>query len=192
MKYQKAAKALQARLDRDRKLPADDWADLGALYVRLGEPVSAVAVLRAAQRACPNHFAIAANLGIAWQLAGDLAQAAGALQQAVRLAPGKQLLAEELHLKLVRLRLKQQGASQELDDLFGIHYGGAKGDYQPGRLGDAERKKLPDRAIALVQQLGLWLPADGPLLWQLAELAGRMAISRAPRRWRMAASCSSA
>jgi hypothetical protein len=31
---------------------------------------------------------------------------------------------------------------------------------------------LPDDAVALVQQLALWLPADGRLLWQLAELAG--------------------
>jgi tetratricopeptide (TPR) repeat protein len=171
VKYQKAAAALQARLDRDRKLPGDDWADLGALYVRLGEPARAVAVLREAQRAFPNHFAIAANLGTAWQLTGDLAQAAGALQQAVRLAPGKMLPAEELHLKLVRLRLKQGGPSQDLDDLFGMHYGGAKGDYRPGRLSDADRKKLPDRAVAMAQQLALWLPADGRLLWQLAELA---------------------
>src|ERR1019366_4001473 len=32
-------------------------------------------------------------------------------------------------------------------------------------------KKLPTRAVAVAQQLALWLPADGPLLWQLAELA---------------------
>lgn len=171
VQYQKAAALLQDRLDRDRKLAADDWADLGALYVRLGEPAKAVAVLREAQRAFPNHFAIAANLGTAWQLAGDLAESAAALQQAVRLAPGKQLAAEELHLKLVRQRLKQGAATTALDDLFGVRYGGANGDYQAGRLADEERKKLPDRAVALVQQLALWLPADGRLLWQLAELA---------------------
>ena len=36
---------------------------------------------------------------------------------------------------------------------------------------DAERKKLPANAVAVVQQLALWLPADGRLLWQLGELA---------------------
>jgi hypothetical protein len=30
---------------------------------------------------------------------------------------------------------------------------------------------LPDDAVAIVQQLALWLPADGRLLWQLGELA---------------------
>src|SRR5262249_54147431 len=39
-----------------------------------------------------------------------------------------------------------------------------------GKLADAERKKLPDDALAIVQQLALWMPADGRLLWQFGEL----------------------
>jgi hypothetical protein len=171
VKYQKEAARLQERLDRDGKLPPDDWADLGALYVRLGETAKATAVLRAAQRAHPNHFAIAANLGTAWQLAGDLEQAAMALTTAVRLAPGRLLEFEEYHLKVVRLRLKQGAPRQELDDLFGVRYVDASGAFEPGQLADSERKKLPVRAVGITQQLALWLPADGRLLWQLAELA---------------------
>ena len=30
---------------------------------------------------------------------------------------------------------------------------------------------MPAKAVAVTQQLALWLPADAPLLWQLAELA---------------------
>ena len=44
-----------------------------------------------------KHFRIAANLGTAWQLQGDLQQAALALQQAVLLAPGKMQAAEQYH-----------------------------------------------------------------------------------------------
>ena len=58
-----------------------------------------------------------------------------------------------------------------LDDLFGVRYVGPGGKYAAGRLDDAQRKALPDDAPALVQQLALWLPADGRLLWQVAELA---------------------
>src|SRR6266851_10081728 len=39
---------------RDRKLTADERADLGAVYVRLGETAKAVELLRAAQRDHPN------------------------------------------------------------------------------------------------------------------------------------------
>jgi hypothetical protein len=58
-----------------------------------------------------------------------------------------------------------------VDDLFGVRYADDRGNYTPGKLAAAERKKLPAGAIATVQQLALWLPADGRLLWQLAELA---------------------
>jgi hypothetical protein len=169
-RYLEAATQLE-KLGRTRKLTPDEQADLGALYVRLGELTKALELLRGAARAHPSHFRLAANLGTAWQLQGDLAQAAIALQQAVRLAPGKLQPAEELQLRLVRLRQREPRGTQDLDDLFGVRYRGDDGKYQPARLGSADRKKLPSDAVALVQQLALWLPADGRLLWQLAELA---------------------
>jgi hypothetical protein len=142
------------------------------LLVRLGEAARAVEVLRQAQREYPRHFRIAANLGTAWQMVGDLAQAAASLQEAVRLAPGKYLEAEKAQLRLVRLRQREPRDAQGLDDLFGVRYVGESGKYEPGRLAAAERKKLPASVVATAQQLGLWLPADARLLWQLAELAG--------------------
>lgn len=154
-----------------RKLSADEAADLGALHVRLGEPGKAIEVLRAAERDNANHFRILANLGTAWQVQGDLTQSAAYLQQAVRLAPGKLQKAEEAQLKLVRLRQAEGKSSGGLDDLFGVKYVNDKGEFEPGRLGVEQRKKMPAGSAAVVQQLALWLPADGRLLWQLAELA---------------------
>jgi hypothetical protein len=170
LRYQEAAAKLE-KLAGTRALRADELADLGALYVRLGEPGKAIALLRPAQRDYPRHFAIAANLGTAFQLLGDLPQAVLYLEQAVRLAPGKYQKAEEYHLKLVRLRLRERGEVREPDDLFGVRYVDDKGEYTPGKLAAAQKKKLPAGAAAVVQQLALWLPADSRLLWQLAELA---------------------
>jgi hypothetical protein len=168
--YQEEADKLQ-KLARQRKLSADELADLGALHIRLGEIARAVELLREAQRAHPRHFQIVANLGTAWQLQGDLARAADCLQQAARLAPGKLQKAEELQLRLVQNRQRRSRGSQALDDLFGIRCVGEAGKYEAGKLSAAELKKLPANGVALVQQLALWLPADGRLLWQLAELA---------------------
>jgi hypothetical protein len=156
---------------KTRTLTANELADLGALYVRLGELDQAVTLLRQAHERHPNHFHIVANLGTAWQLKGELQQALLCLQQSARLAPGKHQRAEEHHLKLVRLRLREKPGTQTLDDLFGVRYVGEGGKYVPGKLAGAEKKKLPGHAVATAQQLALWLPADPRLLWQLAELA---------------------
>lgn len=134
---------------RTRKLTAGETADYGALLVRSGKAEKAVEVLRPAVRANPKHFKLAANLGTAWQLAGDLEQAEFALTEAVDLAPANLKAAEAAHLKLVRLRRKEGKA--------------------PADAPDALFEKAPDAAV--VQQLALWLPADGRLLWQLAEIA---------------------
>jgi hypothetical protein len=149
--YADTASKLEA-LARTRPLSADEAADLGALLVRLGQPDRAVALLRPAARQHPDHFRLAANLGTASQLTGDLAQAADSLEEAVRLAPDRWKEAEALHLKLVRLRMREgKKPADAPDDLFG--------------------PKPPTNALALAQQLALWLPADGRLLWLLGELA---------------------
>ncbi|HLJ94677.1 MAG TPA: hypothetical protein VKU02_15935 [Gemmataceae bacterium] len=170
VQYEQAMGKLE-KAGQQRKLTADELADQGALYVRLGQPAKAVALLRLAERAYPNHFRIVANLGTAWQLQGDLQQAAACLEQAVRLSPGKLQKAEELQLKLVRLRRQEARGGHGLDDLFGVRLVDETGIYRPGKLPAGEPKKLPSDATALAQQLALWLPADGRLLWQLAELA---------------------
>jgi hypothetical protein len=169
-RYEEEAAKLE-KAARSGKLTADEVADLGALYIRLGQTDKALAVLREGHRTYPSHFHIVANLGTAWQVQGDLHQAALFLRQAVRLAPGKWQRAEEYHLKLVTGRLREKVGAQDLDELFGVRYVGEKGRYEPGQLAAAEKKKLPAHAVPVAQQLALWLPADPRLLWQLAELA---------------------
>lgn len=135
---------------RRRPLTADEAADLGAALIRLGQPAQALDALRPAARRHPDHFRLAANLGTAWQLAGDLGQATLALEDAVRLAPPEGKPLERLHLKLVRLR-QAEGKS-------------------PKDAPDALFDQPPADAVAQVQHLALWLPADGRLLWLLADL----------------------
>lgn len=144
---------------RSRALTTNEAADLGAAFIRLGTPDKAIAILRSARREHPDDFRLAANLGTAYQLTGDLESAEEILAEAVKLAPEKYKRAEQFHLSLVRLRKKEGKApADRWDDLFGL-----------AAVYDA--KKLPADAAAIVQQLALWLPADGRLLWQLAELA---------------------
>lgn len=148
--YSDAATKLEVK-QKIGTLSADELADLGALYLRLNQPVKALAILRPAARTHAEHFRLAANLGTAWQMNGDLDQARIALSDAVASAPKELKEAERLHLKLVTLRAKEKKNSPSLDDFFG--------------------NAPPKNAVALVQQLCIWMPNDPKLLWQLAELA---------------------
>jgi hypothetical protein len=163
--YQEALRKLDETA-RVRPLAADELADLGAVCLRLGKIDRAIETLRGAQRQYPENFRIAANLGTAWQMQGELAQAAEALREAVRLAPPRWREREEHHLRLVRSRQREKKGATALDDLFGVTYPG-----EPGKAPLPQRKKLPADAVAIAQQLALWLPADARLLWQLGELA---------------------
>lgn len=157
--YADAALKLESAA-RTRPLTVDEAADLGGLYVRLGEPAKAVELLRRSAREHPDHFRTAANLGTAWHLTGDLTQAEAALEEAVRLAPEDAKPAERLHLKLVRLRKKEgPGAASGTDALFD--------------------ETLPPDALALIQRLALWMPGDGRLLWQVGEIAHTLGDDRA-------------
>lgn len=146
--YAEALNKLESQA-RTRELRAEELADYGALLVRLGKVEKAIEILRPAVRQYPRNFALAANLGTAWQLAGDLEQAELALSEALVLAPETWKAAEAAHLKLVRLRRKE--------------------GKQPADAPDALFEKNPD--IAILQQLAIWLPADGRLLWSLAIMA---------------------
>ncbi len=91
---------------------------------------------------------------------------------------------ESNHLKLLEMRRKElfrarkdkpREDDQKVDALFGdLVFVGDGGEFEPGKLSDKERKKLPrggaGEALAIVQQLLLWLPDDPRLLWLLAEL----------------------
>ncbi|QJW96257.1 DUF3299 domain-containing protein [Frigoriglobus tundricola] len=168
------------KLAKARALTADEAADLGAVHLRLGKPEQALNVLVPAARKFPDHFRTSANLGTAFQYTGDLERAATQLEEAVRLAPAKLKPFEQAHLKLVRLRLKEgKAANATLDDLFGVKYVGPSGAPGAGKIADTEQKKLPDNAVAVAQQLALWLPADARLLWQFGELCNAFGDVRA-------------
>ena len=168
--YVKHAEKLEKKRQQN-KLNANEAADLGALHIRLGRTDKAIEVLEQASRQHPKHFKIAANLGTAWQLQGELQRALGYLQTAVSLAPKDKKEMETHHLKLVLLRLREKADAGKLDNLFGVDFASPKAKYEAGKLAEAEKAKLPKNAVAVAQQLSLWLPADSRLLWQLAEIA---------------------
>ncbi len=101
--------------------------------------------------------------------------------------------AAEVHLeRLIRnrvreARLEAQGkpAEETVDPIFveiidgerkPIRYVNNKGLFEPGKIADEEKKKLPSQSVEIVEQLLIWMPGDQRLLWQLAEVFNAIAM----------------
>jgi tetratricopeptide (TPR) repeat protein len=91
--------------------------------------------------------------------------------------------AETFHRKLVLKRLLEASRQpnkrnpESLDALFEggepprpVRFVGPSGKYEAGTLAADERARMPKDALALVQQLLVWLPDDQRLYWLLGEL----------------------
>jgi hypothetical protein len=188
------------RKERAGSLTTEERVNLSEYLIRLGRYDRAIQLLTPVARTERRNFMVFANLGTAHQLAGQLDRALSYLEQVRDVWPSEwpglstdQLSwyreAEKYHLKLVRLRYRESlrqpaGRSrppESVDDLFGndkgpLHFVGASGRYEAGKLAAVEQEKLPRDAVALVQQLLLWVPGGAPgledarLYWLLGEL----------------------
>jgi tetratricopeptide (TPR) repeat protein len=187
-RYLKESSELESKIRSGRATP-NEQLNLGADLIRLGRAPEAIDVLTRAAALERRNFMLLANLGTAHQLDGHWARAIDYLEQARDSWPQEhsgmtpqQLKwyrrAEDYQMKLIRLRaheaLRQPAGLQKpadtVDDLFGVRFIGESGKYEAARLAASERSKLPADAVAIVQQLLIWLPADARLYWLLGEL----------------------
>jgi tetratricopeptide (TPR) repeat protein len=166
----------------------EDIVNLGAYRLRLGQIPEAAEILTQAVSRDRNNFMALANLGTAFELDGRIDRALDCLQQLKEVWPAAwpgftpaQLAwyrrAEGYQFSLLRARAlhaardrAQERGVPGLDDLFGVRFVDEGGAYAPGSVSASERAKLPPDALAVVQQLLIWMPADTRLYWLLAEL----------------------
>ncbi len=186
-KYLERRDELQAKA-RQGKLAEEDAVNLSAYQIRLRQFQEAIDVLTPlASRDCRN-FMVFANLATAEQLTpGQLERAFNHLEQVQVVWPRQQSglspeqlewfrQVEKFHLRLLRLRAREGTSRPEsVDALFGkdgnpVRFVGESGQFEPGQLAAAEKEKLPKDAVAILQQLLVWLPDDTRLYWQLGEL----------------------
>ncbi len=138
-------------------LPPAEQVALAAYLIRLGETEEAIRVLETAIRVIPredvNHFYAMANLGTAYQRAGDLATAQLRLEDALSLAPPANKPLEQFHYLLVQQRRAEQvpPGRAPLDRLFPMEFVGESGKWEVNKWADKERKKLTEY---LQKQLG--------------------------------------
>lgn len=192
-KFLKARDELLAKA-KAGSLTLEDRVNLSGALIRLRQNQEAIDLLTpVATRECRN-FMVFANLATAEQSTGNLERAISHLEQAMDIWPTnwpgmtpEQLRwyrqAEKYHLLLVKERWASARRSSRqpigLDALFAkdgqpIRYVGDSGQYEAGQIAAAERVKIPPDALAIVQQLLIWMPDDVLLYWQLGELLNVM------------------
>ena len=140
-----------SRIEKLASPTADDLAELGGCYLRLGKSSEALGVLRKAARQHPDHFRIQAHLVLAHAALGELDRAVEIQTELLEQAPRQHRAIEELSLKFLKDRAKRAKTSEEMDALFDTGKG------------------WPKEALAQLQQLCFCWPGDAFLLWQLAE-----------------------
>jgi len=158
-----------AKLEKIGLPSADELADLGAIYVRLGQFDKAIDVLRKGQRQHPEHFRITANLGTAWQLQGNLNQA---VQKPGTSGPGSP--PPRTSMPRTCTSSSSGSASRKVrisDDLLGIRFLNDKGEYEPGACAAEQKAKLPRMPWAWCSSSPYRCQPMAGCFWQLAELA---------------------
>ncbi len=172
-----------------RALDPTEAAELGMIQWRLRDPDSALATLKQAAGRNPRNFWVLTHLGSVHQALGQYRDGSTYLEAARDFFPAPWPAgppaagewfkkAEGYQLKLLRLRLPESSfrtsgrpvPAADVDHLFGVRFVGPSGQFEAGKIADAERAGLPVDAVAVVQQLLLWFPDDARLLWLLGEL----------------------
>lgn len=173
-----------AHRDELARLPRDgvNLVRLGVTHYRLRDFDAALDALKRAEGQDPRNFFVLSNLGSVYQTLGQPADAARSLEAAADFFPDDWPNAawfrrcEKVQLQLARRRAREQREQppgrrrgvEDVDDLFAVKFENPAGEYAVGALPDGEA--LPADAVAVVQQLLLWLPDDTRLYWLLGEL----------------------
>ena len=172
-----------SKVESEPKSTASHAADL----IRIGQPDKAINILQPLSRGRSASFTVLMNLAHAYAVKGDWESALRTHEVALDYEAKDDLKAmsadqvkwlgmveKKYYRAWLSWNLKNPKSNPETDGptpLFGpIKWANDAGIYEPGKLAEAEKAKLPADAVAIVQQMLLWNPTDTGLYWLLAEL----------------------
>lgn len=185
----KDRQAIQARLTArgNRAATPELAAGIAADQFLLGQYEAAQRTLSPFARSDAPDFRVLVNLAHTYAALGDPGTAVRFHEQAVLGRPGfpkdlpgikpeqlawLQTVEKRYYTKWLAIHRgrKTTPDTEEPFPLFGVKFVNDAGVYEPGKLAEEEKKKLPADAIPIVQQLLLWAPWDTSLYWLYAEL----------------------
>jgi hypothetical protein len=168
------------------KLSEEEIVRLTGVLIRLRETDKAMELLQKSRVRFRESFPIHSHLALLFHLQGQ-PDAVPYQLESISMRPKEMsgyrpeqipwfLRAERVLLDVFKKRMKEQLAAggrpsvETPDAIFNVDFVGDSGQYEAGKLAEEQKKNLPDDAVAVVQQLLLWLPQDARLYWLLGEL----------------------
>ena len=174
----------------------EDRADYGGVLLHVREFEKARNVLLEAERLEPGHYAVAANLGTAFELLGDDAQALHWIQQGIKRNPDSHFGTEWVHVKILeaKIALTKDPKWLETNSVLAAQFGSEPKPVLQG----VQREKMQAETMRLLLGLGHQLrerlqftktpdPVVGDLLFNLGNtLAVHGAVQTAEGIYKMA------
>jgi tetratricopeptide (TPR) repeat protein len=154
--------------------------DHAALLVYKGRPQEAIALLEAVERQHPGSYVVAANLGTAYELAGNDAEALRWIGEGIKRNPASHDGTEWLHVKILeaKIALARDPSWLETHSVLGLDFGEDAIPTLPQQW--PEGQDLPSTRKALQYQLrerlGFVKPPDPIVGALLADLGSLVAI----------------
>lgn len=148
--------------------------DYAAVLIHRGESRRAVEILEAIEKSHPGEYRVAANLGTAYELSGDLDQARHWIREGMRRNVQSHHGTEWLHLRILDARQAQARNPNWLrsNSVTGLDFGVEAQPRRPCRSGGAEGV-----IRALIYQLHermAFVPAPDPLVGSMIADLGSM------------------
>jgi tetratricopeptide (TPR) repeat protein len=157
--------------------------DYAVALVHRGESKKAVAILEAVEKEHPGEYIVAANLGTAYELSGDLERAKDWIGEGIRRNPKSHDGSEWLHLKILDARqaLAKDPESAKLHGVLDLDFGDAaaprKPTVWPQDSGEAEGV-IKALTYQLSERLAFVPPPDLLIAGMIADLADLLALYR--------------
>jgi tetratricopeptide (TPR) repeat protein len=154
--------------------------DHAALLVYKGRPQEAIALLESLEQQHPGNYVVAANLGTAYELAGNDAEALRWIREGIKRNPASHAGTEWLHVKILeaKLALARDPAWLETHSVLGLDFGEDPIPTIPQQWPEGQDLQSTRKALQyqLHERLGFVKPPDPVVGSLLADLGSVVAI----------------
>lgn len=171
-------RALEAEQDTNASFSRRN--DIAVIYMRLSDPGTARDMLLEIESLDPGKYSVAANLGTAYELLGNLDSALYWLKKAVSIDPNAHNGSEWIHIMILRYRIAKEKNPQYLSGSSALMLDFGNTDLPANPYGLKVKKIQNELGYQLEERLSFIGPPDTLMGMLLFDFANLVALSDKP------------